>query len=99
MAAEQQRQAGELLAQASRGVRNLLAPDLLVAEFTNILWKEILLEECRPDEARSILDFFEIDRPQLIDSIALAPRALGLALRLEHSVYDCLYMSTAIEVV
>jgi hypothetical protein len=61
--------------------------------------KKILLEECRPDEARSILDFFEIDRPRLIDSIALAPRALGLALRLEHSVYDCLYMSTAIEVV
>jgi predicted nucleic acid-binding protein len=94
---EGSRRAGEVLAEASEGRRNLLAPDLLVAEFTNILWKKIGLDECRPDEAQAILDFFETDRPRLVDSVALAPRALELALRLEHPVYDCLYLATAIE--
>ena len=78
-------------------MRTLLAPDLLIAEFTSVLWKKVGLDECRPDEAHAILDFFETDRPRLIDSSALAPRALELALRLEHSVYDCLYVAAAVE--
>lgn len=94
---EGSRRAGELLSEASEGLRILLAPDLLIAEFTNVLWKKVGLEECRLDEAQAILEFFETDRPRLIDSSVLVPRALELALRLEHPVYDCLYVAAAVE--
>ena len=86
-----------LLAEAVAGVHRLLAPDLLVAELTNIVWKKVQLDECRPDEARAILAFFETDRPRLIESSTLAVRALELALRLGHPVYDCLYVAAAID--
>jgi predicted nucleic acid-binding protein len=91
------RRAVELLTEAGEGVLTLLAPDLLIVEFTNVLWKKVGLGQCRPDEAHAILDFFETDRPRLLDSAALAPRALELALRLEHPVYDCLYVAAAVE--
>ena len=90
-------EATRVLAEASAGRRRLLAPDLVIAEFTNVLWKKVGLEECRADEAQTILELFETDRPRLIESAALAPRALELALQLGHPVYDCLYLAAAIE--
>ena len=97
MPEEGSERAVELLVESADGARTLLAPDLLIAEFANVLWKKVSLDECRPDEAHEILHFFETDRPRLIDTSALAPRALELALRLEHPVYDCLYVAAAVE--
>jgi predicted nucleic acid-binding protein len=48
-------------------------------------------------EAQAILEAFETDTPELIESVPLVPRALELALRLDESVYDCLYVAAAIE--
>jgi predicted nucleic acid-binding protein len=90
-------EADALLAQAIDGARELLAPDLIGAEFANVLWKKIRLDECRLDEAHEIFELFAIDRPPLLDSGPLLPRALELAARLEQSVYDCLYLAAAIE--
>ncbi len=89
--------ADAILAEAIESARVLLAPDLIVAEFTNVLWRKTRLGECREDEATEILELWQTDRPTLVETSPLAQRALELALRLDHSVYDCLYLATAIE--
>ncbi len=91
------RAADALLAEAIDGQRELLAPDLIVAEFTNTLWKKIRREECSADDAEQILDLWEVDRPRLVETAPLAGRALELAVRLGHPVHDCLYLAAAIE--
>lgn len=89
--------AGALLAEAIDGQRELLAPDLIVAEFTNVLWKKIQREECSSDEADQVMALWEVDRPPLVPSVGLAGRALDLAVYLAQPVYDCLYVAAAIE--
>ncbi|MEA5443259.1 type II toxin-antitoxin system VapC family toxin [Cyanobium gracile] len=73
----------------------VIAPALMLTEVTNVIWKigrtgglgqadpqELLLE------ARHLVDHLEPDQ-------ALQPEALALALHLDHSVYDCLYLALA----
>lgn len=86
-----------MLAEGTDGIRELLAPDLIVAEFANVLWKKVEREECSGGQAEDILEAFLIDAPRLVESVPLAPRALELALRLGEVVYDCLYLAAAIE--
>jgi len=89
--------ADHVLAEHVAGERELLAPDLIVAEFANVLWKKVRLRECALEAAHEILELWETDRPQLVPCSALAARALDLATALEHPVYDCFYLATAIE--
>jgi predicted nucleic acid-binding protein len=79
------------------GERDLLAPDLLVPEFANALWKKTRRGECSAEDAAELWELWEVDRPELLPSAELAPRALALANALDHSVYDCLYMAAAVE--
>lgn len=78
------------------GQRDLIAPDLLEGELANTLWKKVRRGECSEQMALEILELWETDRPHLIRSELLVRRALDLALRLGHPVYDCLYIATAI---
>ena len=89
--------ATRLLLDAIEGARDLVAPDWIVAEVANVLWKKVKRKECSSSQARAILERFSIDAPQLVESVALVPRALELSLRLGESVYDCLYLAAAIE--
>jgi predicted nucleic acid-binding protein len=90
-------QAKRVLAEAIDGERQLLAPDLILIEFANVLWKKVQREECDRGEAEEILDAFGTDAPRLVASVPLVPRALELALRLGEVVYDCVYLAAAIE--
>jgi predicted nucleic acid-binding protein len=92
-----ERAAMRVLAEGIAGSRELLAPDWIVAEVANALRKKVKREECGELEAQVILEAFETDTPELIESVPLVPRALELALRLDESVYDCLYVAAAIE--
>ena len=89
--------ADRVLEDAIRGERDLLAPDLIAAEFANVLWKKIRRGECTPEIAEEILELWETDRPELVSSADLASRGLVLATALDHSVTDCLYLAAAIE--
>lgn len=89
--------ADRLLAEQLAGARDLLAPDLIVPEFANVLWKKLTRRECDPADADGIMQAFETDRPVLLPSTELTAPALGLARALGHSVYDCLYLAAAIE--
>lgn len=89
--------ATRVLADGNEGMRMLLAPDWIVAELANALCKKVRRDECSGPEAQAILEAFETDAPELLESAPLAPRALELALRLDETVYDCLYIAAAIE--
>jgi predicted nucleic acid-binding protein len=92
-----QSMAEELLWEGVEARRVLIAPDLLEAEFTNLLWKKVRIGECDEALAFEILALWEGDRPVLISASLLSGRALELACRLDHPAFDCLYLAAAIE--
>ena len=90
--------ADRVLAERMHGERELFAPDLMLPEFTNVLWKRVRRGQCTRDAARQILEFFDVDRPELVSSAHLARPAFELATELAHPVYDCLYLALALAI-
>jgi predicted nucleic acid-binding protein len=74
----------------------LYAPDLIVPEFGNILWKKIRRAEITAVEAGEILRAFEALPLELRPSSALLTPAFQLAVALDRSVYDSLYLAVAV---
>ena len=72
-----------------------LAPDLLVAEVGNALWKKVQRGEITPLTAERALLAVSSGFPVLHRSTTLASRALQIALQLRHPIYDCLYLACA----
>jgi predicted nucleic acid-binding protein len=77
------------------GAALVLAPELMLTELANTLWKlqrAGRLNELDPQEllaeARELVDRLEPDRH-------LQAEALALACHLNHPVYDCLYLALA----
>ena len=73
----------------------LLAPDLLIAECTNVLWKKVRRRELSEDIARvsaGILARSDIEFEPMAD---LAEQAMGFSILLEHAAYDCFYLALA----
>lgn len=89
--------ADRILAAGVEGERELLAPDLIVPEFANVMWKRVRRRECSRAAAAQILALWDVDCPQLVASSDLAAQAFELAITLGQSVYDCLYLALAIE--
>jgi predicted nucleic acid-binding protein len=75
--------------------RKLSAPDTIVAETVNALWKYVAKFELTADEARRAASFFPDDAMTLMPSQPLMQRALDFALVLRVPVYSCLYLATA----
>jgi len=74
----------------------LLAPDLLWAETANVIWKRQrrgdLTADAALDLAQQVLALPVVIHP----SADLAADALDLAMRIERTVYDCLYLALAV---
>lgn len=73
----------------------LQAPDIIVAETASIAWKKSLRGEIVPFQAQAITTAVRRSIPQLYPSLELVERALEVALRLRHPIYDCLYIVCA----
>ncbi len=73
----------------------LFAPDLLLAEIGNVLWKKVIRGEVAPDQAHESAAKIEGGIPVLYSIRLLNARALQIALALGHPVYDCLYIACA----
>ncbi len=81
-----------------RSRAELLAPDVLLLEVANALWKQTaLLKLLRSEEAVSIFHDFITLPLNLQPSNPLASLALNLAVKFQHPVYDMLYCALAIE--
>ena len=73
----------------------LLAPDLLWPEFANIVWKKVRRGELTPDEARRILSLCQQVPLKVTASTNLIDSALEIALGLDRTVYDSMYLALA----
>lgn len=72
-----------------------LAPDLMIAECANILWKKVQRGEMLPDEARLASRLLERAGIEIVGAQGLLEQATDLAIRLSHPAYDCIYLSVA----
>jgi predicted nucleic acid-binding protein len=74
---------------------DLLAPDLLLVEAANALWKKAGRGELSNPEAGRALDVVLSSGLVIRPSRPLLSRALALAGRFAHPVYDCVYLALA----
>ncbi|HEY2048419.1 MAG TPA: type II toxin-antitoxin system VapC family toxin [Caulobacteraceae bacterium] len=74
----------------------LSAPDLLVAECANILWKKVARSELTPEEALLAARILERAEIELHPMRSLLEPAARLAIDLDHPAYDCVYLALAI---
>lgn len=75
----------------------IIAPDLIVAECANILWKKAARGELTAQEAEHKARLLEQARIEIAPTRYLLAAATGLAIRLGHPAYDCLYLALARE--
>lgn len=73
----------------------LIAPDLVFVEAANALWKKTQRREITLREATAALDLLRAAGLEARPTPPLLRRALELAGRLEHPVYDCVYLALA----
>jgi predicted nucleic acid-binding protein len=72
------------------------APDLIGPEFGNMIWKKLRRQEITPEEAAEILTAFPSVGVEILPSGILLLSAFELAVALDRTVYDCLYLALAV---
>jgi predicted nucleic acid-binding protein len=80
-----------------RRVARLLAPDLLVVECANILWKKAQRRELAEEEALIAARLLQGAEIELLPTRNLLEMAARIAIDLEHPAYDCMYLAAAID--
>ncbi len=79
------------------GQAKLLAPELIVAEMGNVLWKKELSGELTRGEVHLIGETLASSFPaELMDNRLLLSAALELSTNLKMTLYDSLYLALAI---
>jgi predicted nucleic acid-binding protein len=73
----------------------LLAPDLLIPECANILWKKVKRGELIEKEALLAARLLAFAPVELVETRNLLQMATELAIQLDHPAYDCIYMALA----
>jgi predicted nucleic acid-binding protein len=74
---------------------SLLAPDLLVAECANILWKKVRRNELSAEEASLATRLLARADIELVAMRPLLERATQIAIKMQHPAYDCIYIALA----
>lgn len=82
---------------ALRDSSHLLAPELVVAECANILWKKVQRNEVLRDEALLAARVLERVDIEILPTRALLSAAARIAIELGHPAYDCLYLALALD--
>lgn len=73
----------------------LVAPDLLIPECANILWKKVRLGELTVDEAAFAARLLARADVDLAPMRSVMEEATRIAVSLDHPAYDCLYLALA----
>lgn len=80
-------------AQEARKRLGLIAPDLMLAECANILWKKVRRDEMTSEEARFSIAALRRSQIDLVPIADLSGHALELSIELDHPAYDCFYLA------
>jgi predicted nucleic acid-binding protein len=74
----------------------LIAPDLMLAEFGNIIWKKVrLLRELTSDEGKKVMAAAQTLPLVYHSTVDLINDAFEIALNAQRTVYDSLYVALA----
>lgn len=84
------------VASAVKKADELLAPELLLAETGNILWKYVPRNDLAAADANQILAEMMQMPIQFTATSELIEAALKLAIETDRTVYDCLYLALAV---
>lgn len=74
---------------------DLVAPDILLLEVNNVIWKKVRLKQVAREQALAAVGTMRFFFKQLLPSELHFRRAFELALELDHPVYDCVYLALA----
>jgi len=77
------------------GNEPLIAPSLVLVEIANAAWKRLLRGHIDQAEAELVVRLSPGPFSSLVPIGPLLPEAAGLAFRLSHPVYDCLFLALA----
>lgn len=85
--------------QEALALRNnaLIAPDLLISECANILWKKVQRKELHKNEALLAARLLQGAEIELVPTRSLLEATAQLAIELAHPAYDCVYLALAME--
>lgn len=86
---------GSIEAVALRSQFAFIAPDLLVPECVNILWKKVRRGEITREEAAIAGRLLRHADIELVPMRGLLEQSLDLAVSLDHPAYDCVYLTLA----
>lgn len=86
---------GSERALALAGEDTLIAPELVVAEVANTLWKLTARGVIGPPQAEAGVAELLSAYDELYPLGPLSSRAFGMAVALSHPVYDCFYLALA----
>lgn len=73
----------------------IVAPDLIVAEVCNAAWKSLRRAELTPAQFDAIVSDVMQPFSRLVPLEVLIRPAAALTRRLDHPIYDCLYLALA----
>ena len=82
---------------ALRQKAKLIAPELLVAECANILWKKVQRGELLKEEALLAARLLQGAEIELLPTRFLFEAATRMSIEINHPAYDCLYLALAVE--
>lgn len=80
----------------ARGGQVLIAPDLLLLEVANAMWRKARIGQISDRQLLSLASHLPRALDRLVPSSDLLEPALDLARRHDHPVYDCCYLALAV---
>ncbi|MDQ3650004.1 MAG: type II toxin-antitoxin system VapC family toxin [Acidobacteriota bacterium] len=89
-------EAQKILDEYRNGSISFLAPDLINAEFGNIIWKKHIFQGLAESDAQSIVDDFRALRFTFVPTATLLADAYKLAVKYQRTVYDSLYLALSL---
>jgi len=92
---ELQQQAQALQSDWMAGIVDLVAPDLILTEVSNITWKKHRLNLITPAEAIATIEDLLLLSIPTVESQTVLRQAYSLASRFDRTVYDALYLALA----
>lgn len=86
----------ETAARLLDGRCRLAAPDFLLVEAANVMWKKARLGEILPGDGEAALAELKDGPLEFVETRPLLEPALRIARELDHPVYDCIYIAAAV---
>ncbi|HTQ14360.1 MAG TPA: type II toxin-antitoxin system VapC family toxin [Rhizomicrobium sp.] len=86
---------GRDLARALQSSEQVIAPEWILAEVLNIMWKNVRTGIAGADQVALVVQSLPRQFVKLFPVLPLLARAAEICLDLDHPIYDCFYVALA----